>query len=80
METPGQKTVEKYYIEVSTPSASRRFFIGLLGGLGWGIGLTLGTTALVLVIGYFVSKIDFVPIIGQFLSDVAKSTQPAITR
>jgi hypothetical protein len=67
-----QKVVEKYYIEVN-PSGFRKFLHGLLGGLGWGVGITLGTSLLLLVIGYIVSRIDFVPILGQFLSDVVKS-------
>ena len=67
-----QKVVEKYYIEVN-PSGFRKFLHGLLGGLGWGVGITLGTSLLLLVIGYVVSRIDFVPILGQFLSDVVKS-------
>ena len=69
-----QKVVEKYYIEV-TASAKKRFLLGLLGGLGWGVGITLGTSAIILIIGYFASQIDFVPILGQFFSDIIKSTQ-----
>lgn len=72
------KIVEKYYIEV-TASAKKRFLLGLVGGLGWGVGLTLGTSAIILIIGYFVSKIDFVPILGQFFSDIIKSTQSSQT-
>lgn len=68
------KLVEKYYIEV-TPSASKRFIIGLIGGIGWGVGLTLGTGAVLTVLGFFAAKIDFVPILGQFLSEIIKSAQ-----
>lgn len=68
------KTVEKYYIEV-TPSASKRFIIGLVGGIGWGVGLTLGTGAVLTILGFFAAKIDFVPILGQFLSEIIKSAQ-----
>jgi len=67
-----QKIVEKYYIEVN-PSGFRKFLHGLIGGLGWGVGITLGTSLFLLAIGYLVSQIDFVPILGQFLSDVVKS-------
>lgn len=69
-----QKVVEKYYIEVS-PSARKRFLIGLAGGIGWGVGLTLGTTAVIYVISLAVAKIDFVPILGQFAAEVIKSAQ-----
>lgn len=79
MPEENQKVVEKYYIEV-TASAKKRFLLGLVGGLGWGVGITLGTSAVILAIGYFVSKIDFVPILGQFLADVVKAAQPNLRR
>ncbi len=72
--SPNQKVVEKYYIEVN-PSARKRFLIGLAGGIGWGIGLSLGTAAIIYIASLFVSKIDFVPIFGQFSAEVIKSAQ-----
>ena len=69
-----QKTVEKYYIEVSQ-SGRQRFLLGLIGGLGWGIGITIGTSLLLLLIGFIVSKIDFVPVLGNFLAQVIESAQ-----
>lgn len=75
MSEENSKVVEKYYIEV-TASAKKRFLLGVVGGLGWGVGITLGTSAIILIIGYFVSRIDFIPILSQFLADVIKSTEP----
>ena len=74
MNSPNQKVIEKYYIEVSQ-SARKRFLIGLLGGIGWGVGLTIGTAAILAALGFFTSKINFVPIFGQFLAEVIKSAQ-----
>lgn len=75
METePREKIIEKRYIEVN-PSFTMRFIHGLLGGIGWGIGLTIGTAIIIYVLGIVISRIDFVPIFGQFLSDVIKSAQ-----
>lgn len=74
-----EKTIEKYYIEVAG-SAKKRFFLGMAGGVGWGVGITLGTGLVLVIVGYFVSKIDFVPILGQFFSDVIKATQPGLGR
>ena len=71
------KVVEKHYIEIPA-SAKRKFFNGLLGGLGTGIGLTLGTSVVLVTIGFLVSKVDFVPIFGQFLADVIKAAQPSL--
>lgn len=69
-----EKLVEKYYIEIN-PSARVKFINGLLGGIGWGIGITLGTAIFLGLLGFIISKIDFVPIFGHFLSDVIKSSQ-----
>ena len=69
-----QKVVEKYYIE-TTASIKKRLLLGISGGIGWGIGLTLGTAAIIVALGFFASKIDFVPILGQFLADVIKESQ-----
>lgn len=73
-----EKTVEKYYIEVSA-SAKKRFLIGLAGGIGWGIGLTIGTAAIIYAVGIIVSKVDFVPIFGKFAAEVIKSAQSNLT-
>ena len=73
-----QKVVEKYYIEVSA-SAKKRFLIGLAGGIGWGIGLTFGTAAIIYMVGILVSKVDFVPVFGKFAADVIKSAQSNLT-
>lgn len=73
-----RRTVEKYYIEVNA-SAGHKFLTGLLGGLGWGIGLTVGTALFLGIIGFVISKVDFVPIFGHFLSEVIKSAQGNLT-
>ena len=73
-----QKIIEKHYIEVSA-SAKKRFLIGLAGGIGWGIGLTIGTAAIIYLVGIFVSKIDFVPVFGKFAAEVIKSAQSNLT-
>ena len=70
----GRRTVEKYYIEVSA-SPLKRFIISLVGGIGWGVGLTIGTGVIIYLLSFFIAKIDFVPILGSFLADVIKSAQ-----
>lgn len=69
-----QKVVEKYYIEISA-SPYKKFLNGLLGGIGWGVGASIGAGILIYIITIIIAKIDFVPILGQFLADVIKSSQ-----
>lgn len=73
-----RRIVEKHYIEVNT-SGAHRFWMGVLGGIGWGVGVTLGTAALIILIGYFVSRIDWVPILGQFFQNVIDSASSQTT-
>ena len=73
-EVQSPKIVEKHYIEVS-PSPLTKFLNGLIGGIGWGVGLTIGTGVLLYILTFVIAKIDFVPILGQFLADVIKSAQ-----
>ena len=73
------KVIEKHYIEVN-PSAKHKFLLGILQGLGWGVGVTLGTATVIILVGYFVSRIDWVPIIGQVLQNIVDSAQQNPTR
>ena len=78
MEQENQKVVEKHYIEV-TASGRQKFLHGVLAGLGWGIGVTVGTALFLVLIGFIVSKIDFVPVLGKFLADVIKASETNLT-
>ncbi|OGD86615.1 hypothetical protein A2164_01775 [Candidatus Curtissbacteria bacterium RBG_13_35_7] len=43
-----------------------------LGGIFWGFGALIGTTIIVAIVAFFATRIDFVPIIGQFVTDIIK--------
>lgn len=64
------------------PYKSRKaiMFDNLLGGLFWSLGTFLGLGILTVVVGYFLSKVDLVPIIGswmaQILQDATTKLQP----
>ena len=74
MTEQNQKIVEKYYIEVNAKPINR-FFIGLVGGIGWGVGLTVGTGLVIYLLTFAISKIDLVPVFGSFLADVIQTAQ-----
>lgn len=46
-----------------------------LGGIAWGLGVLIGTTIVLAFLAFFVTKIDFVPIFGQFAAQVIESAQ-----
>lgn len=46
-----------------------------MGGIAWGLGVTLGLSILFGTLGYLGSKVDWVPVIGKFFSDVTKSIE-----
>lgn len=39
-----------------------------IGGISWGLGVTIGVGILLTILGFFLSKVNLVPFIGQFLS------------
>jgi len=53
-------------------SRKKILFDNFLGGLVWSLGMWLGTTVIVGVSIYLFSKIDIVPIIGDFVADISK--------
>lgn len=53
---------------------SRReiFINNFIGGIGWSLGVIFGAGILIAAIGFFVSKIDFIPIIGNFVIQITE--------
>ena len=41
-------------------------------GLAFGLGTVVGASVLVSVVGYFLSQIDFVPILGEWAAAIAE--------
>lgn len=41
-----------------------------LGGIAWGMGAAVGGALLLTVIGFAVSKLDYVPVVGGFVSNI----------
>lgn len=56
-------------------------WMGLFGynfarGLALGLGTVVGATILVSIAAFFLTKIDFVPIIGEWAARIAQEIQP----
>ena len=48
------------------------FVNNFIGGIAWGLGATVGLAILLLVLGMISSRVDLVPYVGEFVSDVSK--------
>lgn len=46
-----------------------------LRGLAMGLGTVVGATVLVSVMVYFLSQIDFIPIVGDWAAEIAREIQ-----
>lgn len=46
------------------------FTNNFIGGLAWGIGVTVGLSIFVAVLAFIASNIDFVPVVGDFTAQV----------
>ena len=49
------------------------FINNFIGGVAWGLGSIIGFTIIFAIIGYLISKVDFVPIMGGFVQDVVNN-------
>lgn len=53
-------------------SRKKMLLDNFLGGIVWALGVWIGTTFAAAIIIYFLSQIDLVPLIGDFLAEVTR--------
>lgn len=41
-----------------------------LGGIAWGLGVTIGLSIILAVLSFIGSKVDFIPVIGEFVARI----------
>ncbi len=46
-----------------------------LGGMAWGLGTVVGISIIAVSMGFLISKIDLLPIIGDWLANILRHTQ-----
>lgn len=59
---------QKY--DKSDLSIKKNILNNFVGGVSWGIGITLGATLLLAIIGYAISQINYIPIVGNFVVQI----------
>lgn len=53
-------------------SRNKMLLDNFLGGIVWALGVWVGTTVIIAIIVYFLSHINFIPIVGSFVASVMK--------
>jgi len=53
-----------------SPSKKQILVNNFLAGLAWGFGATIGIGAILALLTYIVSQINFIPIFGNFLAQI----------
>lgn len=46
-----------------------------LGGISWALGVWVGTTIIIALVVFLASKVNYIPIVGNFVSEVSKFVQ-----
>lgn len=54
---------------------SKIFVNNFVGGMGWGFGVTIGLSALIAISTFLLRQINFVPVVGQFASEIVQFVQ-----
>jgi putative Mn2+ efflux pump MntP len=54
-----------------TDKTKRRLFLdNFVAGIGWGIGSVVGAVTLFLVVGFLITRVQAIPIVGGFVYNV----------
>lgn len=69
-----EKLNEQRFIQIQN-SLPRLLAFQFSRGLALGLGTVVGATILVSIIVYLLSTIDFIPVIGEWASDIAAQMQ-----
>lgn len=48
------------------------FFNNLIGGIAWGLGATVGAAIILAVTGMILSKVNTIPVVGNYVDNVIK--------
>lgn len=80
---PENPEKEKEYLDITQGKGHTRVYLStarviinnFLGGLAWGFGTVLGATVVVGLVILIFSKLNSLPVIGQFFTDILLQLQ-----
>lgn len=47
-------------------------FNNFIGGIAWAVGVWIGTTVIIALTVFIISKINLIPLVGNFVAEVTK--------
>jgi hypothetical protein len=50
----------------------KSLFLNFMGGVAWGLGATIGAALIITLLGFIMSKVNLVPVVGSFVAEVIK--------
>jgi len=53
-------------------SKKKIIFDNFLGGISWSFGVWIGTTIILILSVFVLSKVNLIPIIGNFVAEISK--------
>ena len=56
-------------------SRKKMLLDNFIGGIAWGFGTVIGGTLIILLIGYILSKVELIPILGDWVHAVTVEVQ-----
>lgn len=65
-------------MKVITQKFKTTFLHNFIGGVAWGLGLTVGLALVTYILGLSVSIFGGLPLIGDLLANIVKSTLEAL--
>lgn len=51
-------------------SKKSMMFNNFLGGISWGLGVTVGLSIIIAILSFIGSKVNFIPVIGGFIAQI----------
>lgn len=65
-------------MKVITENFKKTFLHSFIGGVGWGLGLTVGITIVGYLLSLLVNIFGGIPLIGSFLATIVSATLNAL--